>query len=88
MYQIKDYSYKKAKELNLEIFPSKRKYKKIDVYKNGKYICSIGDIRYLDFPSILAKEGKDVAEKHRRLYYARHRNDDGIAGKLAMHILW
>ena len=88
MYQITEYSYKKAKELNLEIFPSKRKYKKIDVYKNGKYIASIGDNRYMDFPSILAKEGREIAEKHRKLYHARHRNDNGIAGKLAMYILW
>ena len=88
MYQITEYSYKKAKELNLEIFPSKRKYKKIDVYKNGKYIASIGDNRYIDYPSILAKEGREIAEKHRKLYHARHRNDNGIAGKLAMYILW
>ena len=88
MYHITEYSYQKAKDLNLEIFPSKRKYKKIDVYKDGKYITSIGDTRYMDFPSILAKEGKDVADKHRRLYRNRHKNDSGIAGKLAMYILW
>ena len=88
MYHISDYSYQKAKELNLEIFPSKRKYKKIDVYKNGKYIASIGDNRYMDFPSILAKEGREIAEKHRKLYHARHRNGKGITGKLAMYILW
>ena len=88
MYQIKDYSYKKARELNLEIFPSKRKYKKIDVCKDGKYICSIGDIRYMDYPSILTKEGQEIANKHRRLYHARHKNDSGIAGKLALAILW
>ena len=42
----------------------------------------------MDYPSILAKEGKEIAEKHRRLYHVRHRNDDGIAGKLALAILW
>ena len=88
MYHITEYSNKKAKQMGLEIFPSKRKYKKIDVFKNGQYITSIGDIRYMDYPSILAKEGKEIAEKHRRLYHVRHRNDDGIAGKLALAILW
>ena len=88
MYQISEYSLKKAKDLGVDILPSKRKYKKIDVYKNGKYIASIGDNRYMDFPSILAKEGKEIADKHRKLYHARHRNDNGIAGKLAMYILW
>ena len=88
MYQITEYSYKKAKDLGVTIYPSKRKYKKIDVFKDGKYLASIGDNRYMDFPSILAKEGREIAEKHRRLYHARHRNDSGIAGKLALAILW
>ena len=88
MYQITEYSYRKAKDLGVTIYPSKRKYKKIDVYKNGKYIASIGDNRYMDYPSILAKEGRETADKHRRLYRNRHRNDDGLAGKLALAILW
>ena len=88
MYQISDYSYQKAKDLGVDILPSKRKYKKIDVFKNGKYIASIGDNRYMDYPTFLAREGKDVADKHRRLYHARHRNNDGLAGKLALAILW
>ena len=88
MYQITEYSYRKAKDLGVTIYPSKRKYKKIDVFKNGKYITSIGDIRYMDYPSILAKEGKEIADKHRKLYHARHKNDDGMPGKLALAILW
>ena len=88
MYQITEYSYRKAKDLGVGIYPSKRKYKKIDVYKNGKYIASIGDIRFMDYPTFLAKEGREIADKHRKLYHARHRNDDGVAGKLALVILW
>ena len=88
MYQISEYSYKRAKDLGVDIYPSKRKYKKIDVFKNGKYICSIGDIRYKDYPTFLARDGKEIADKHRKLYRNRHKNDNGIAGKLAMYILW
>ena len=88
MYQITEYSYKKAKDLGVTIYPSKRKYKKIDVFKDGKYLASIGDIHFLDYPSILAKEGKEIADKHRRLYRNRHKNDHGIAGRLALAILW
>ena len=88
MYQITEYSYRKAKDLGVTIYPSKRKNKKIDVFKNGKYICSIGDIHYKDFPTFLAQEGQEIANKHRRLYRARHKNDSGIAGKLALAILW
>ena len=88
MYQISEYSYKRARDLGVEIFASKRKNKKIDVFKNGKYLASIGDNRYMDFPSILEKDGQEIANKHRRLYHARHKKDSGIAGKLALAILW
>ena len=88
MYQISEYSNKKAKELNLEIFPSKRKNKKIDVFKNGKYLASIGDTRYMDYPTFMARDGKEIADKHRKLSRNRHKNDDGIAGRLALAILW
>ena len=40
VYKIKPYSYEKAKLLNVKIKPSTRKDKKIDVYKDNKYICS------------------------------------------------
>jgi hypothetical protein len=43
VYKITNYSYKKAEENDLNIVPSKKKNKKIDVYKNGEYIASIGD---------------------------------------------
>ena len=51
MYTITSYSFNKAKLLNVEIQPSRHKNKKIDVYKNGTFICSIGDSKYLDFPT-------------------------------------
>ena len=53
MYKIKKYSYDQAKKLGVEIRPSEFKNKKIDVYKDDVFICSIGDSRYLDFPSYL-----------------------------------
>ena len=53
VYQIKPYSYEQAKKLNVEIKPSTRKDKKIDVYKDNKYICSIGDINYYDYPTYI-----------------------------------
>ena len=53
MYKIKKYSYDQAKKLAVEIRPSEHKNKKIDVYKDNIYLCSIGDIRYYDFPTYL-----------------------------------
>ena len=53
VYKITQYSYKKAKENDLNIVPSKKKNKKIDVYKNGEFIASIGDVRYNDYPTYI-----------------------------------
>lgn len=81
MYKITQYSYNKAKELGVMIKPSIRKNKKIDVYKDGKFLVSIGDIRYSDF----ATSGDN---ERRRLYKIRHKNNKGLAGRMASAILW
>jgi hypothetical protein len=49
MYQITDYTKQRAKKIGVDIKPSTRKHKKIDVYHQGEYIASIGDVRYSDF---------------------------------------
>ena len=74
-YKITDYSYKKAKDLGVIIKLSKTKNKKIDVYKNDKKIATIGDSRYLDYPSYLEKKGLSYANERRKLYKQRHKKD-------------
>lgn len=81
MYNITQYSYNKAKELGVQIKPSSRKNKKIDVFKDGKFLVSIGDIRYSDFATTKDKE-------RQRLYKIRHKNNKGLAGRYASAILW
>ena len=88
MYEIKDYSFKQAKKLGVEIKPSIKKSKKIDVFKNNKLITSIGAQGYNDFPTYLKNDGKKVADERQRLYKLRHKNDSGIAGFYANKILW
>jgi hypothetical protein len=89
MYNILKYSYEQAEKLNVEIKPSKHKNKKIDVYKDGVFMCSIGDSRYLDYPHYLL-EDKELAEKKRKLYHIRHKKDNVIdtPGYYALNILW
>jgi hypothetical protein len=86
MYQITDYSKKKARELGVVIKPSSNPDKKIDVFSNGKKY-SIGDIRYLDYPHYIQKFGKSIANERRKLYHSRHKNES-IKGNLAKQILW
>ena len=91
MYQIKEYSYNKAKLLNVSIKPSTKKNKKIDVYKNGDYITSIGAINYNDYPTYIKKNGIDYANQRKKIYKLRHKKDlnkPNSPGYYAYNILW
>lgn len=91
MYKITEYSYNQAKKLGVEIKPSKTKNKKIDVYKNGRKLYSIGDIHYGDYPTYLREFGKNIADERRRRYKQRHEKDRKIIGSRGYYadkILW
>ena len=92
MYKITNYSYKQAKKLGVVIMPSTKKNKKIDVYdKLNNYICSIGDIRYSDYPTYIESNDLEYANNRRRLYRLRHKNEDNnpnTPGYFAYYILW
>ena len=88
-YKITDYSYKKAKELGVVIKLSETKNKKIDVYKNNKKIATIGDDRYLDYPTYIQEKGLEYANERRKLYRKRHKKDLSKGnGFFANRILW
>jgi hypothetical protein len=91
MYKITDYTKKRAKSLGVEVKPSSVKGKKIDVFKNGKKVASVGAIGYNDYPTHIAKNGKEFADKRRKLYKIRHKNDKdkkGTNGYYADKLLW
>ena len=91
MYEIKEYSRIKAKQLGVTIKPSTRKDKKIDVFKNNEKVASIGAKGYKDFPTYKKEKGLAFAEERRRLYKERHEKDrhkKGSAGFYASNILW
>ena len=87
MYEITEHSYKKAHQLGLEIFSSENPKKKIDVYKDGIFLESIGDPKYSDYCTYLAQRCKVFADNRRRLYKIRHPNEN-LKGLLASAILW
>ena len=91
MYNITDYSYKQARKLGVEIKPSKSKNKKIDVFKDGKLISSVGALGYPDYPSYIKEKGLEYANKRRALYKQRHKHDInkiGSNGYYANLLLW
>ena len=93
-YIITQYSYDKAKKLNLIIKSSKNKGKKIDVYTiNNEFLHSIGDIRYNDYPSYLSTStyNKQYADERKRLYHIRHQKGINIINSkqyLSANLLW
>ena len=70
--------------------------KKIDVFKNGKKVASIGALGMNDYPTYLEKEKKGrfpkgYANERRKLYKQRHEKDrhkTGPNGWYADKILW
>ena len=83
-YRITDYSRNQARKLGVSIRLSSNPKKKLDVYKNGVKVASIGAIGYSDFASTGDKE-------QRRLYRLRHAGEDkriGSNGYYAWNILW
>ena len=90
-YQITDYSKKKAQELGVIIKPSTNPKKKIDVFKKGEKVASIGALSYMDYPTYIKNKGKEFADNRRRLYKIRHtkdRNIKGTPGYYADQLLW
>ncbi len=90
-YKITTYTLKKARKMGLEVKPSTNKTKKIDVYKKGKKIASVGARGMNDFPTYINKRGLTFAKTRRRLYRIRHNRDRHTKwsrGWLADKLLW
>ena len=90
-YKITSYSFKKAETLGVDLKPSSNKRKKIDVFKDGKKIASIGAAGMMDYPNYIIKEGKKIADERKKLYKKRHNKDlqkIGSNGYYANKILW
>jgi len=90
-YNITNYTYKQAKKLGVQVKPSTNKTKKIDVYKKGNKIASVGAYGMNDFPTYIKKRGLKYAKTRRRLYKMRHEKDRhvlGTHGYYADKLLW
>ena len=71
-YKIKRHTYTQAKKIGVTVKPSTVKGKKIDVFKNGKKVASVGALGYGDFPTFKQTKGKKYADERIRLYKIRH----------------
>jgi hypothetical protein len=90
-YTIKQYTYNRAKQLNVVVKPSTNKTKKIDVFKNGVKVASVGALGMGDYPTFMETRGREYAKTRRRLYKMRHEKDRhkiGTRGYYADQLLW
>ena len=88
-YNITNYTRKKANKLGVIIKHSTNTKKKIDVFKKGKKLCSVGGIGYNDFPTYVKKKGISYAKTRRRMYKIRHSKDRKKGcGYYADKLLW
>ena len=100
VYKIKPLQEEKAKRLGVKIRPSTNKSKKIDVFKDGKRIASIGamrkksDIPYGDYATYIRTKGIKKANQIRNAYLARsavnpmEKNGIKTRNYWAREILW
>ena len=90
-YQITQRQKNNARKLGVTLKTSSNNSKKLDVYKNGRKVASIGAKGYNDYDLWLKKKGKEFADQRRKLYKARHENNRNIKnsnGFYADKILW
>ncbi len=73
MYKITEYTKDRAIDLGVEVKPSTKKNKKIDIFdqRDGQYITSVGQLGYMDYPTYLKEYGQIVADKRREQFYKR-----------------
>ena len=73
-YIISERTKQIAKSLNIDIRPSTKKSKKIDVY-TPQGILSIGSRSYPDYHEYIETKGLAYANKRREMYMKRHQID-------------
>ena len=74
----------RAKKLDVTVKPSTSKYKKLDVFKDGIKVASIGDLRYSDY----LQHGDAERRKRYKTRHQKNRIVKDSAGYYADRILW
>jgi len=90
-YIVTAYTRAQAKKYGVIVKASKVKGKKIDVFKKGDKVASVGALGYGDYPTFMRTKGKEYANKRRKAYKKRHqsnRTKKGSNGWYADKLLW
>jgi hypothetical protein len=90
-YTITAYTRARAKKLGVQVKLAKNKKKKLDVFKNGKKVASVGARGMGDFPTYKRTKGLEFAKKRQKAYksrMAKNRKKVGTNGYYADKLLW
>ena len=90
-YRITQHTKKQAKKLGVEVKPSQLAKKKIDVFRGGRKVASVGHKDYCDFPTYRECCGTKMANARREAYKTRHdktRHKEGTPSFYADKLLW
>jgi len=90
-YTITAYTRARAKKLGVQVKLAKNKKKKLDVFKNGKKVASVGARGMGDFPTYKRTKGLEFAKKRQKAYksrMAKNRTKVGTNGYYADKLLW
>lgn len=90
-YCITKYTLKRAKKIGVTVKTSHNPKKKLDVFRQGKRVASIGAKGMMDYPTYIQTQGLTYAQTRKRLYKKRHEKDrkqKGTPGWYADQLLW
>lgn len=90
-YIITQHTEDRAKKLGVEVKPSQLAKKKIDVFRGGRKVASVGHKDYCDFPTYRECCGTKMANARREAYKTRHektRHKEGTPSFYADKLLW
>lgn len=90
-YKITDYTKQQASKLGVVVKPSTNKSKKLDVFKSGEKVASVGGAGYADYPTHLKTSGKEFADERRRLFNKRFAKQSKVKNSnayYAKNLLW
>jgi hypothetical protein len=91
MYRITPYTRKQARRLGVTVRQSTDRAKKIDVFKQGSKVASVGAAGMSDYPTYRRTRGDKYARTRRKLYKMRHERDRHVVGSpgfYADQLLW
>jgi len=91
MYKITQHTKERAKKLGVDVKPTQLGKKKIDVFRGGRKVASVGHKDYCDFPTYRECCGTKMANARREAYKTRHdktRHKEGTPSFYADKLLW